>query len=84
MKPKYATIDHHNNEHQQLLYVYMKGIRLTEYELETLETALIEYDAVVTFDQLSSLFNEDRQFAFSNMLKSPKFILFKLLAFIAA
>jgi len=41
----------------------MKGIGLTEYELETLETALIEYGAVVTFDQLSSLFNEDRQYS---------------------
>lgn len=41
----------------------MKRISLTGDELETLETALIEYGAVVTFDQLSSFFNEDRQYS---------------------
>jgi predicted transcriptional regulator of viral defense system len=38
----------------------MKRIGLTEEELNILETALIEYGAVVTFDQLSNLFNENR------------------------
>lgn len=41
----------------------MKRISLTIDELETLETALIEYGAVVTFDQLSRFFNEDRQYS---------------------
>lgn len=41
----------------------MKRISLTRDELEALESALIEYGAVVTFDQLSSFFNEDRQYS---------------------
>jgi predicted transcriptional regulator of viral defense system len=40
----------------------MNRISLTSDEIESLETALIEYGAVVTFDQLSSFFNEDRQY----------------------
>ncbi|MCJ7659355.1 MAG: hypothetical protein MUO67_09420 [Anaerolineales bacterium] len=40
----------------------MKRIILTENELEILETALIEYGAVVTFEQLSSLFDENRKY----------------------
>jgi predicted transcriptional regulator of viral defense system len=40
----------------------MKRISLTGNELEALEAALIEYGAVVTFDQLSNFFNEDRQY----------------------
>ena len=43
-------------------YVYMKRIFLTKDELEAIETALIEHGAVVTFDQLSSLFHENRQY----------------------
>ena len=41
----------------------MKRISLTEDELEALEAALIEYGAVVTFDQLSNFFTEDRQYS---------------------
>lgn len=41
----------------------MKRISLTGNELEALEAALIEYGAVVTFDQLSNFFNEDRQYS---------------------
>lgn len=37
----------------------MKRISLTESELEMLETALIEFGAIVTFEQLSSLVDED-------------------------
>jgi predicted transcriptional regulator of viral defense system len=40
----------------------MKRIGLTTEELERLETALIEYGNVVTFDQLNGLFNEDRAY----------------------
>jgi predicted transcriptional regulator of viral defense system len=40
----------------------MKRIGLTSEELENLETALIEYGNVVTFDQLSNLFDEDRTY----------------------
>lgn len=40
----------------------MKRVGLTERELDILETALIEYGAVVTFDQLSALFDENRQY----------------------
>ena len=40
----------------------MKRISLTELELQILETALIEYGSLVTFEQLSSLFNENREY----------------------
>ncbi len=40
----------------------MKRVKATENELEILETALIEYGAVITFDQLSSLFNKNREY----------------------
>ena len=40
----------------------MKRISLTKDELEGLETALIEFGSVVTFDQLSSLFQENREY----------------------
>lgn len=41
----------------------MKRISLTTDESEALESALIEFGSVVTFDQLSSLFDEDRQYS---------------------
>ncbi len=41
----------------------MNRITLTEVELEVLETALIEYGAVVSFNQLSDLFNENREYS---------------------
>lgn len=41
----------------------MKRIGLTKDELEILENALIEYGAVVTFNQLSNLFNENREYS---------------------
>jgi predicted transcriptional regulator of viral defense system len=41
----------------------MNRITLTEVELEVLETALIEFGAVVTFDQLSSLLDENRDYS---------------------
>ena len=41
----------------------MNRITLTEVELEVLETALIEYGAVVTFNQLSSLLDENREYS---------------------
>jgi predicted transcriptional regulator of viral defense system len=41
----------------------MNRVSLTADELEILETALIEYGAVVTFDQLSSLIDQDRGYA---------------------
>lgn len=41
----------------------MKRISLTEDELEAIETALIEYGAVATFDQLSNFFTEDRHYS---------------------
>jgi len=41
----------------------MKRISLTTDELETLETALIQYGNVVTFDQLSNFFDEDRKYS---------------------
>ena len=41
----------------------MNRISLTTDEVESLEIALVEYGAVVTFDQLSSFFNEDRQYS---------------------
>lgn len=47
-------------------------MRLTEYELEALETALIEYGAVVTFDQLSNLFNENREYTRKRISKFAK------------
>jgi len=40
----------------------MKRISLTADELENIETALIQFGSVVTFDQLSSFFDEDRQY----------------------
>jgi predicted transcriptional regulator of viral defense system len=40
----------------------MKRISLTADELENLETALIQFGNVVTFDQLSSFFDEDRRY----------------------
>jgi predicted transcriptional regulator of viral defense system len=40
----------------------MKRISLTTGELEALETALIQYGNVITFDQLSNFFDEDRQY----------------------
>jgi predicted transcriptional regulator of viral defense system len=50
----------------------MKRISLTEDELESLETALIEFGSVVTFDQLSSLFQEDRQYTRKRISKLVK------------
>lgn len=52
--------------------MYMKRISLTKSELNTLETALIEYGAVVTFDQLSSLFDENRQYCRKRINKLTK------------
>ena len=40
----------------------MKRIGLTEKELEVLETALVQYGAVITFSQLNDLFREDREY----------------------
>lgn len=40
----------------------MNRISLTDIELEVLETAMIEFGAVVTFDQLRSLLDEDVQY----------------------
>jgi predicted transcriptional regulator of viral defense system len=40
----------------------MKRISLTADELENIESALIQFGSVVTFDQLSSFFDEDRQY----------------------
>ena len=40
----------------------MKRISMTTEELKNLETALIDYGNVVTFDQLIDLFNEDRAY----------------------
>lgn len=40
----------------------MKRIGLNENELEILETALISHGVIVTFEQLSSLFDEDREY----------------------
>ena len=44
-------------------YLTMKRIGLTEKELDVLETALIEYGSVVTFDQLTNLLNENREYS---------------------
>ncbi|MCJ7624179.1 MAG: type IV toxin-antitoxin system AbiEi family antitoxin domain-containing protein [Anaerolineaceae bacterium] len=41
----------------------MKRITLTELESEILENALIEYGAVVTFNQLCSMFDENREYS---------------------
>ncbi len=41
----------------------MKRISLTPVELEVLETAMIEFGAVVSFDQLRSLLDEDVQYS---------------------
>lgn len=41
----------------------MKRISLTHDELTALETALIEFGPVITFDQLSNFFNEDRPYS---------------------
>jgi predicted transcriptional regulator of viral defense system len=41
----------------------MKRISLTADELETLENALIQYGNVVTFDQLSNFFDEERKYS---------------------
>ncbi len=43
-------------------YPDMNRITLTEDELETLETALIEFGPVVEFNQFCRLFNENRQY----------------------
>jgi predicted transcriptional regulator of viral defense system len=40
----------------------MKRIGFTEKELEVLENALVQYGAVINFDQLYDLFNEDRAY----------------------
>ena len=40
----------------------MKRISLTANEIENLESALIQYGNVVTFDQLSDFFDEERQY----------------------
>jgi predicted transcriptional regulator of viral defense system len=40
----------------------MKRINLTEEEVNALETAIIDHGGVVTFDQLSKLFKEDRKY----------------------
>jgi predicted transcriptional regulator of viral defense system len=45
---------------------------MTETELEVLEKALIEYGAVVTFNQLVSLFSEDRKYANKRINKLTK------------
>jgi predicted transcriptional regulator of viral defense system len=50
----------------------MKRIKLTEHELSILETALIEYGAVVTFDQLSGLFDENREYTRKRISKLTK------------
>ena len=53
-------------------YRYMKRISLTRDELDTLETALIAYGAVVTFDQLGNLFDENRQYLRKRISKLTK------------
>src|SRR4030066_1848742 len=50
----------------------MKRISLTTAELDTLETALMQYGNVVTFDQLSSFFDEDRQYTRTRINKLVK------------
>jgi len=40
----------------------MNNISLTQEEIEMLETALIQFGSVVSFDQLSSLIDEDRAY----------------------
>ena len=53
-------------------YNDMKRISLTESELEILETALIDYGAVVTFDQLSNLVDENRAYTRKRISKLVK------------
>lgn len=50
----------------------MKRISLTSDELDTLETAMIAYGAVVTFDQLGNLFDENRQYLRKRINKLTK------------
>lgn len=50
----------------------MKRIGLVQNELEILETALIQYGVVVEFDQLSSLFNEDRRYTRKRIARLEK------------
>lgn len=40
----------------------MKRISLTQAEITSLETALIQYGTVITIDQLSKLFDDDRKY----------------------
>ena len=40
----------------------MKRISLTSDEIDSVENVIIHYGNVVTFDQLSSFFDEDRQY----------------------
>jgi predicted transcriptional regulator of viral defense system len=50
----------------------MKRVALTSDELNTLETAMVEYGTVVTFDQLSNLFDENRQYLRKRISKLTK------------
>lgn len=53
-------------------YLLMKRISLTKDELEVLETTLIKHGSVVTFDQLSTLFNENREYLRKRISKLTK------------
>jgi predicted transcriptional regulator of viral defense system len=50
----------------------MNRINLTETDLAVMENAMIEFGAVVTFDQLVSLCNEDRKYANKRINKLTK------------
>ena len=50
----------------------MKSIGLTEEELEVLNSALVRYGAVVTFDQLADLFNNQREYLRKRISKLSK------------
>jgi predicted transcriptional regulator of viral defense system len=50
----------------------MKRITLTEDELNALETAMINFGAIVTFDQLSHFFSEKRQYTRNRVNKLVK------------
>jgi predicted transcriptional regulator of viral defense system len=50
----------------------MKRIGLTEAEIEVLETALMQHGAVITFEQLYDLFNEERTYLRKRVSKLTK------------
>jgi len=47
----------------------MKRISLTQTEIAALETALIQFGAIITFDQLSTLLNDDRKYLIKRISK---------------